>query len=356
MTRAGIRVVHLSRGRDWRGGERQVRLLVRMLRDHEGISQRVATGAGSRLAGALHEDGQRLLELPWATAYDPRVWLGVVRQLRGERRNGTPLLLHAHDSHALTLGLFAGGLLEIPLVATRRSDAPAGRQWRRATRVIAISAAVEQALLHSGVPAARISVVRSAIDLADRAQRPAGIASPEPFIIAVGALTHEKGHETLLDAIARLTTHHPAVRLRILGDGPERPHLMRRAGRLGIESRVEWMGEVADPSDWIAQALLLVQPSYREALGTAVLEAMARGTPVIASRTGGLVELLDGGAGLLVPPRDSTSLAEAIEALLEAPDRRADFAHAARVRITEYDAPGMAERVVQVYRSALGDP
>jgi glycosyltransferase involved in cell wall biosynthesis len=115
------------------------------------------------------------------------------------------------------------------------------------------------------------------------------------------------------------------------------------------------MGEVPDPAGWIARAQLLVQPSYREALGTVVLEAMARGTPVVASRTGGLEELLDHGAGMLVAPRDSVALAAAIETLLDAPDRRAEIARAARLRVTEYDAPGMAERVVQVYRSALGD-
>lgn len=82
---------------------------------------------------------------------------------------------------------------------------------------------------------------------------------------------------------------------------------------------------------------------------------MARGIPVVASRTGGLVELLEGGAGLLVPPRDAAALAAGIEELLDAPSMRASLARAARVRVRDFDAPGMADRVVQVYRSALGD-
>ncbi len=355
MTRAGFRVVHLSRGREWRGGERQVWLLARTLREREGLVQFVATGAGSPLAGALADDGALLLALPWRAAYDPRAWLNLVRRLRELRRDGAPLVLHAHDSHALTLGLFAGTALGLPLVATRRSVAPAGRQWRRPTRVVAISDAVAQALLHSGVPASRLQVVRSGIDLTRTTERLPARSGMAPFIIAVGALTDEKGHPTLLDAFARIADRFPDMQLRVLGEGPERHQLQTRANRLGIGARVEWMGDVADPSDWIAEAQLLVQPSYREALGTVVLEAMARGTPVVASRTGGLVELLDAGAGVLVPPRDGVALAEAIESLLRAPTRRADLVRTARARVSEYDAPGMAESMVQVYRSALGD-
>ncbi len=355
MTQAGFRVVHLSRGREWRGGERQVWLLARTLREREGLAQLVATDAGTPLAATLAGDGVPLIALPWRAAYDPRAWRKLVRHLHQIRQDGTPLLLHAHDSHALTLGLFAGTALGLPLVATRRSVAPAGWQWRRPRRVVAISDAVAQALLHSGVPAARLQVVRSGIDLSRTTQPLPATSGVAPFIVAVGALTDEKGHPTLLDAFARVADRLPTVRLRILGDGPRRQRLETLANHLGIGARVEWMGEVADPSGWIAQAQLLVQPSYREALGTVVLEAMARGTPVVASRTGGLVELLDAGAGVLVPPRDSASLAEAIESLLKAPSRREDLARNARARVAEYDAPGMAESMMQVYRSALGD-
>jgi len=353
MTIVGI--VHLCRGREWRGGERQVRLLARMLARRDDLPQLVATRRQSHLARALRDDGQPVLELSWSAAHDPRAWLGVVRRLRELRRAGTPLVLHAHDSHALTLGLFASRLLTVPLVATRRSAAPAGWQWRHPARVIAISHAVEQALIASGVSQARVTRIPSAIELAGVRQIPAAGQAVEPFVVAVGALTPEKGHATLIDAFAHVVRTRPSLRLRLLGDGPERETLIARAARLGISSRVELMGEVADPADWMAGAELLIQPSYREALGTAVLEAMALGIPVVASRTGGLTELLDGGAGLLVPPHDVAALAEGIAALLDAPDRRANLVRAARARVMEFDAPGMADRVVEVYRSALGD-
>jgi glycosyltransferase involved in cell wall biosynthesis len=209
--------------------------------------------------------------------------------------------------------------------------------------------------LASGVAPARISVIPSAIDLAT-VQRATDPAPPSAaFIVAAGALTPEKGHATLIEAFARITADRPEMRLRILGEGPERRELTERAARLGIGARVDLQGEVEDLSASIAGAALFVQPSYREALGTAVLEAMARGIPVLASGTGGLTELLGGGAGRLVPPHDALALATNIEALLDHPATRADLARLARARVAEYDAPGMADRVVQVYRSALGD-
>lgn len=351
-----VRVVHLCRGRDWRGGERQVRLLTRVLAPRTDLTQLIAAGRTSRLAEALLDDGRQVLQLPWAAAWDPRAWLGLVRQLRAIRRDTRPLLLHAHDSHALALGLLASRRLGLPLVATRRSVAPAGRLWRSPDRVIAISGAVERMLVECGVAQAGIVRIPSAIDVAQvRTARPGNDAGG-PRVIAVGALTPEKGHATLIDALALLAPAHPEVRLLLLGQGAERAALEARSKRHGVESRVSFAGEVADPAARIAAATIFVQPSYREALGTAVLEAMALGIPVVASRTGGLPELLGDDAGLLVPPRDPAALATAIGLLLDSPALRTALAVAARGRLAEFDAPRMAERVVAVYRSALGDP
>ena len=350
-----LQVVHLCRGRDWRGGERQVRLLARMLADRSDLSQLIATGRTSRLAGVALSDGQRVLPLTWAQAYDPRAWLSLVRQLHRLQRRGAGLLLHAHDSHGLALGLLAATLLRLPLVATRRSMSVAGPLWRRPRRVIAISRAVEQELLESGVSRRRIVRISSAIDLAV-VRRVVPTQDPrEETLIAVGALTPEKGHATLIDAVELVARTHPGIRLRIFGEGTERGALEAQAGRAGLGSRVVLAGETETAAAQIAAAQLFIQPSHREALGTAVLDAMALGVPVVASDTGGLTELLDGGAGMLVPPKDPVALAAAIEMLLASQQLRTEIAAAARARVAEFDAPGMADRVVEVYRSALGD-
>lgn len=348
-------VVHLSRGREWRGGERQVALLVDQLARGSGITQCTATGAGSRLAESLQAGGHAVLPLPWTVAHSPAALLALIAALRRVRRTALPLLLHAHDSHALALGTLAAGLLGLPLVATRRSMAPPGRLWRRPARVIAVSEAVAVQLREAGVPPTRITVVPSGIARTPREEGSAQHASTAGAIVAIGALTREKGHATLLEAFGLLAATDADWSLRLAGDGPERPALAARARALGLASRVRFDGEIASPAAWLEGAAVLVQPSFREALGTAVLEAMAAGVPVIASATGGLSALVGDGAGLLVPPGDAQALAAAIERLRRDPALAARIKETARRRVASYDAATMAERVVEVYRSALGD-
>lgn len=352
-----IRVLHLSRGREWRGGERQVCLLARTQRAGHEVDPAVLTAGGSALATALIPAAVPTLPVPWRWALDPRAaWaaLGAVRAW--QRAAPGPALLHAHDSHALQLGLLLARLGRLPLVATRRSDTPAGALWRRAGRVIALSPAVQRRLLVAGVAGDRVAVVPTAVDLEALMQRPAPPGPPGPDLVAVGALTPEKGQATLLDAFALVARRIPAARLTILGDGPERAALAERAARLGLTAAVTWLGEVPDATGWIRGAALLVHPSRREALGTAVLEAMALGVPVVASATGGLVDLLGDDHGRLVPPGDPVALSAAILDLLAAPETAARLARRARERVREHDAARVAARTAAVYRSALIQP
>ncbi len=351
-----LQVLHLCRGREWRGGERQVRLLVQTLAKHTGILQCTATGRGSCLHRALDAAGAAVLPLPWAQAYDPRALLGLLLAVhRLHRVHPRALLLHAHDSHALAIGLPVAALMHLPIVATRRSISPPGMLWHRPARIMAVSEAVAQVLRKAGVEPAKIVVVPSGIDGRLVATRTAHASDSEPCIVAMGALTREKGHATLLEAFGLLASSIPGSRLLILGNGPELARLTARARRLGLERRVTFAGEQEHPAAALAGAAVFVQPSHREALGTAVLEAMAIGIPVIGSDTGGLSELIGGGAGVLVPPANAALLAAAITTVLRDPDLVASILGIARVRVATYDATAMADRVVEVYRSALGD-
>jgi glycosyltransferase involved in cell wall biosynthesis len=350
----GALIVHLARGREWRGGERQVLQLLRTLAAGGEWRQVLLTRTGSALARAAAEAALRPVEVPWSTALDPRVVTSALRQVRAVTGSA---IVHAHDSHALLLGLAASRLAGCPLVATRRSTTAPGRMWRRPDRVIAISRAVEVALLRAGVEPSRIAVVPSGVDVtaltAARSDNPLQAASE---VISLGALTREKGHRILVEAFARVADRLPHARLTIAGDGPERGALEALIRDHGLERRVTLAGQLADPVPRLAQAAVMVQPSLREALGTAVLEAMAVGVPVVGSAVGGLTELLGEGGGVLVPPGDPGKLAEAIIALLQDAGRRAAARQKAWDRVRHYDIRGMAERCAQVYRSALNQP
>src|SRR6266850_8302644 len=141
-----LAVVHVASGREWRGGQRQVCYLTRALNQEPGISQLVVTGRGTRLAGELERSGVRVSPAPWGGAFDLRVLRHLFRALR-EFGVGSAIL-HAHDSHALTLAALAAAWVGLPLVATRRVDFRLRQAWlwRRADRVVAISEAVRRVL------------------------------------------------------------------------------------------------------------------------------------------------------------------------------------------------------------------
>lgn len=346
-------VVHVARGREWRGGEQQVLLLVRALAEHHRPRQLVITRRDGRLAAELAARQLPVAPVAWRGAWDPRAALAVCRQLHGLRRDGRRPLLHAHDSHALALALGCGRALGVPVIATRRSLTVPGALWRYPQRLIAISRAVAESLRDAGAPIERIAVVPSGVPPEEfREVTTAPLPSAAPEILAIGALSREKGHAMLLRAFAQLPL--ASARLTIAGEGPEQEALVRQIAELSLGDRVTITPTVSEAQ--LGRVALFVQPSIREALGTAVLRAMARGIPVVASRTGGLIELLEGGAGILADPGDPVRLAAAMQEGLTNGALRERLVHAARRRAEDYRAARMADRVADVYASVHCDP
>jgi glycogen(starch) synthase len=141
-------------------------------------------------------------------------------------------------------------------------------------------------------------------------------------LLGVGRLVPDKGFDVLVQAFSRLRESFPALRLRLAGDGPERPRLERIARETGVADAVDFLGWVpfgAVPAV-MAEATMLVVPSRIEPLGMVAVQAAQMARPVVATRVGGLPEaVVDGETGLLVPPEDETALAAAIARLLRDP-------------------------------------
>lgn len=156
-----------------------------------------------------------------------------------------------------------------------------------------------------------------------------------PIVLSVGRLVHQKGFDILLDAFAKVAEQHPAWRLVMLGEGPDRPALEARVRRLGLTGRVDMPGVVRDPENWMAEAGVVVQASRYEGFPNVVLEAMAMGAAVVSTdcRSGPADLIRDGVNGLLVPVNDVSALAQALNDLLCRPDKRTQLGLSAlRVR------------------------
>jgi glycosyltransferase involved in cell wall biosynthesis len=192
-------------------------------------------------------------------------------------------------------------------------------------RLIVVSRAIEQKIRDEGRFGAPVSLIYNGVDLQRyNHQQPCctlheDYSIPEASLIVgvVARLEPEKGHRTLIDAWPLVLAAHPDAWLLIVGEGSERNSLEAQAASLGIANRVVFTGRREDVPAVTAALEVAVLPSYREAQGLSVLEAMALSRPVVASNVGGIPEMIDDGVtGLLVPPGDCQSLAAAIIRLL----------------------------------------
>lgn len=201
--------------------------------------------------------------------------------------------------------------------------------------------------------AAPSRVVYNGIRLADFAGA-APRASDRPYVFAIGRHVPQKGFDVLLRAFA--AAGHVGHDLAIAGDGPEHASLRALADELGVASRVRWAGRVdhAEAVRWFAGASLFVLPSRHEPMGIVNLEAMACGLPVIASRVGGVPELVrDGEEGLLVPAEDVAALAAALRRLCGEEALRRRLGEAGRARARQFDWSGLCDEYEQVYAEAI---
>jgi glycosyltransferase involved in cell wall biosynthesis len=234
-----------------------------------------------------------------------------------------------------------------------------------ASRVIAISTFVKNRTLALGVPAAKIAVVHNGVDAARfhpdeavrcRLRKDLGLRTGELLLFTAASLLPFKRVGIILDACAQLARRRLAFRLIIAGDGPLRAVLGSLATELGVADRVHWLGEVADPVPLMQACDSFLLASVGEAFGNVIVEAMACGSPVIASRSGGIPELVeDNVTGRLFPPDDATTLATRIEELGADPVRRLEMGALGRRRVeTHFNIDRFVSGTLAVYDSVAG--
>jgi L-malate glycosyltransferase len=351
-----MRVLHLDSGREYRGGQDQVRLLARMLAGAPQVQQRLVTRRGSELARRVTAEGVAVIEAPWGPGLDPRAWWRVVVAAI----TWPPDLIHAHNAHAVTVAVWARRFLQLTgtaprVVATRRVVFPvrARSALRRVDAVIAISHAVRTTLIAAGLPPGEVAVVHDGIDPEEvrRAADPPlgvratlGLAPGTPLAVNVAALESGKDHATLVRAARAARGRQPTLHWAIAGAGPERPALEREIERLGIGDRVHLLGHVQRADALIAECDVLVMSSRDEGLGSVVLHALALHKPVVATAGGGLPEVVP--RDWVVPVGDAEALARAVVRTVEHPGAPPPLPN-------QFTAAAMAAGVLAVYRSLV---
>ncbi len=351
--------------RQWHGGERQAGLLA------EGLAIRghrctIISPESSECTRRMRD---RLPIITYAgRGRDPLTLWRLRRQLRALQLD----VLHLNDPHALTsVGLASYGLPIPARFIARRVGFALKRPLlyhHLADGVVCVSHDVVQACRRSGIDDERLLLVPDGVDpqrmrsgQAAAARERFAIARDEPLLLAVGRLVEPKGFQTLIDALPRIRRQVSNVRVLIAGEGKYRGRLQQQIDRLQVNRSVCLIGQRNDIPDLMAAATLLVVPSYHEGLCSSIIDAMFAGCPVVASRTGGIPDLLDDrpaasepACGWLVPPGDAEELAQAVCAALGDRETRRDRARLGRRRAQrEFTAQRMVERTENLYARVL---
>lgn len=308
---------------------------------------------------------------------DIRALWALVRLFRRER----PVLVHTHTSKAGVLGRLAAWFVRVPVVVhtphghvfyghfgpfTSWFFLQVERMMCQVTdRIIALTESERKDHLDRLVGAVdQFAIVPSGIDLNRFSQAringrrvPEWFGCPSDAIVvgSVGWLTDVKGHRYLLEAAKHVIRVHPSLHIVIIGSGDQHDALRQQATQLGLEDSVHLLGHRDDIDVCLAGFDLFVLPSANEGMGRALIEAMAAGLPVVASKVGGIPALIEHGKnGLLVPSADSHALAEAIKSIIHQPDLARRMGEAAHRSIGKrFSASSMVRVIETLYEETL---
>jgi 1,4-alpha-glucan branching enzyme len=295
-------------------------------------------------------------------------------------------LIHAHDWLVSEVAKALKRRYQLPLIATIHATEHGRnqgiytdvqrhihqREWEltyEAHRIIVCSSFMKREVESVfNVPAEKITVLPNGVDKR-LLQVPSHENSPlnslhadgaEPMVLFIGRLVPEKGVHVLLQAAPAILQEFPHAKFVVVGKGPMMDQLVATAQQLGIADRVAFLGFVADEerNRLLGAADVAVFPSLYEPFGIVALEAMAAGTPVVASYTGGLVDVVQHEHnGLTVYPNDAQSLATQIKRILGDPDFATQLSHTAEMELVRFDWSYIAEETIHCYQTVLeSDP
>ncbi len=331
----------------------------------------------------LKDLGVTVHDVPIARRIDPvRDLISLWRLYRALRRI-RPAIVHTHTSKAGFLGRLAARLASVPHVLHTMHEPPhnaAGGPLTRilyiwierlaahlADRIVTVSYANEKEIERQRlVDRKHLTVIREGLDLARypratdprAAVRALGIADDVLVVGTVGRLEQAKGHEWLLKSAPAVLAQVPNVHFIIIGGGPFAAPLSAMATELGISDHVTLTGYREDMLALLQGFDLFVLPSLWEGLGIVLLEAMAYEKAIVASRVGGVTDVVvEEQTGILIPPRDPRALSKSIVRMLRDPSRREEMGRAGYERLTRVFRDDLAnERMMTLYQRILESP
>lgn len=324
-----MKILHLSSERSWRGGERQISFLIDEL-SKAGVENKVLSKNRSSFSKFCSDNHIAYEEASFANDLD------IFTALKIKNLSKNYDFVHAHTARGHGLAVFAAKLgMKTPIVVTKRTVFPIKnpKKYTHSSIAghIAISKAVKEVIVSSGVNSNNIEVIYSSVDLASYEVKPAGFKERKKlagkFCIAnTSALTEEKDYETFFKVAKLVVEKHPNTFFIAIGEGDKKEFLNCYVRDLGISDNVIFTGFIHNVKEVLSEMDLFCMTSTNEGLGSSLLDAMALKLPIVATNAGGMKELvINGETGFSCDVGDEGHLAMGICNLIENNDLRQKF-------------------------------
>lgn len=341
-------ICHINFNKSFRGSGRQTELLIRGLAER-GFKQRFAGRYGSPLPERLsHVDGLEIVELKKPFFLHTKVCRGVN-------------LVHAHTSQASHLAAIGHVFHSSPYIITRRVDNPIRNNginrmtYRRASCVVALSRVIRDRL-HDFLPELDTTIIPDALAQLpmdpENVDRLRALYKGKFLVGHTGELCNaHKGQLSLIRAARLLKDQAPDLHVLLIGHGEDEDRFRNESCDLG---NVELKGFVDNVGDYLSILDVFTYPSLHEGMGSAILDAMDFGLPVVATHVDGIPDIVEqDGTGLLVPPSDPEALADALLRLYREPGLRENLGRAGKERSIRFSPERMVDRYLEIYRPFL---
>ncbi|MCX2738471.1 glycosyltransferase family 4 protein [Pontibacter anaerobius] len=363
-----MRVLHIASERTWRGGEQQIAYLIEELQQQQ-VENFVACRRGSAFESYCQQQGIPHISLSFAK---PLLPLAASQLKQYVNANGIQLL-HLHSSLAHTLGVLTHMMgSQADLILSRRVEFSIGKNPLSAfkynyggiKRIICVAEAVCRQMAASIKDGSRCVTVHSGIDI-EKVRRSINPQEqylrntyniPQHFKLIgnVSALDKHKDYFTFLDTVKLLKEQSLQAKYFAIGSGPLEQEIKEYAIQLGLQEDVIFTGFLKNARQVLAELDLFLFTTIKEGLGSTVLDAFACGTPVVATNTGGIPEMVeDGITGMLAPVKSPEKLAQKCLQVLQDPELRKRLVENASRKVLEFSKQQTALKTLAVYKEVL---
>ena len=366
MANKGMRILHISTARSWRGGEQQIAYLIAELAQ-QNSQQFVVCIKDAPFYHWCLENNIPVKGLKKRSSLD----LSFASSLKKFSQKNKVEIWHAHDAHAHGFAVYANAFFgaKTPVIVSRRVDFPVAGSWLSAfkynhpsvKKILCVSRAIAEIVKAKIKNAAVVEVVHSAIDhskfthlqkgkLRSELQLPADVK----IVGNIAALADHKDHLTFINTAEILSVQHPDLYFVIAGDGELRATLEAKVAEKGLEEKFSFLGFRPDVPAIIADFDVFLFTSKTEGLGTSILDAFAADIPTVATAAGGIPEIVENEkTGLLCPIGDARALAQATEKVLANPALAASLINGASKKLAFFSLENLGLKTYEQYQLVL---